>query len=186
MKEIDRQYLATPFCGSRRMKVWLGRQGYQVNRKRVQRLMRTIGLTAIYRRPRTSKPAPGHKIYPYLLRGMEITRPNSFRGRMGCGHHLHPHGQRFSLPGPSAEGWTGLAGACWLGVFPTPWMLISASRHLGRRLAGGSPRSSTPTKGASSPARVSLAFWSSTGSRSAWMERGAILTTYSWSGCSER
>ena len=62
MKEIDRQYLATPFCGSRRMKVWLGRQGYQVNRKRVQRLMRTIGLTAIYRRPRTSKPAPGHKI----------------------------------------------------------------------------------------------------------------------------
>ena len=76
MKEIDRQYLATPFYGSRRMKVWLGRQGYQVNRKRVQRLMRTMGLAAIYRRPRTSKPAPGHKIYPYLLRGMEITRPN--------------------------------------------------------------------------------------------------------------
>ena len=76
MKEIDRQYLATPFYGSRRMKVWLGRQGYQVNRKRVQRLMRTMGLAAIYRRPRTSKPEPGHKIHPYLLRGMEITRPN--------------------------------------------------------------------------------------------------------------
>ena len=76
MKAIDQQYLATPFYGSRRMRVWLGRQGCRTSRKRVQRLMRTIGLTAIYRRPRTSKPAPGHKVYPYLLRGMEITRPN--------------------------------------------------------------------------------------------------------------
>ena len=76
MKQIDQQYLATPFYGSRRMKVWLGRQGHWVNRKRVQRLMRTLGLRVIYRRPRTSKPAPGHKVYPYLLGGMEITGPN--------------------------------------------------------------------------------------------------------------
>ncbi len=76
MKLIDQQYLSTPFYGSRRMKVWLGRQGHPVNRKRVRRLMRTIGLQAIYRRPRTSKPGPGHKVYPYLLGGMEITRPN--------------------------------------------------------------------------------------------------------------
>ena len=76
MKQIDQQYLATPFYGSRRMKVWLGRQGHWVNRKRVQRLMRTLGLQVIYRRPRTSKPAPGHKVYPYLLGGMEITGPN--------------------------------------------------------------------------------------------------------------
>ena len=76
MKAIDQQYLATPFYGSRRMRVWLGRQGYPVNRKRVQRLMRTLGLQAIYRRPRTSKPTPGHKVYPYLLRGMEIANPN--------------------------------------------------------------------------------------------------------------
>ncbi|MDA0263403.1 MAG: IS3 family transposase [Chloroflexi bacterium] len=76
MKQIDQQYLATPFYGSRRMKAWLGRQGCQVNRKRVQRLMQTMGLTAIYRRPRTSRPGPGHKVYPYLLGGMEITRPN--------------------------------------------------------------------------------------------------------------
>ncbi len=76
MKAMDHQYLSTPFYGSRRMKVWLGRQGYRVNRKRVQRLMRTMGLRAIYRRPRTSKPGPGHKVYPYLLGGMEITRPN--------------------------------------------------------------------------------------------------------------
>ena len=76
MKQIDQQYLSTPFYGSRRMKVWLGRQGHPVNRKRVRRLMRTMGLQAVYRRPRTSQPAPGNKVYPYLLGGMEITRPN--------------------------------------------------------------------------------------------------------------
>jgi len=76
MKQIDQQYLATPFYGSRRMRVWLGRQGHTVNRKRVRRLMRTMGLQAIYRRPRTSQPTPGNKVYPYLLGGMEITRPN--------------------------------------------------------------------------------------------------------------
>jgi len=76
MKLMDQQYLATPFYGSRRMRVWLGRQGYSVNRKRVRRLMRTMGLQAIYRRPRTSQPVSGHKVYPYLLGGMEITRPN--------------------------------------------------------------------------------------------------------------
>ena len=76
MKAMDHQYLSTPFYGSRRMRVWLGRQGHLVNRKRVQRLMRTMGLRAIYRRPRTSQPGPGHKIYPYLLSDMAITRPN--------------------------------------------------------------------------------------------------------------
>ncbi len=76
MKAMDQQYLSTPFYGSRRMRVWLGRQGHTVNRKRVQRLMRTMGLRAIYRRPRTSKPGPGHKVYPYLLGGLKITRPN--------------------------------------------------------------------------------------------------------------
>ena len=76
MKLIDRQYLITPFYGARKMAAWLKSQSYSVNRKRVWRLMRLMGLKAIYRRPRTSKPAPGHKIYPYLLGGMKITRPN--------------------------------------------------------------------------------------------------------------
>ena len=76
MKLIDQQYLATPFYGSRRMTVWLQRQGRPMSRKRVQRLMRTMGLRAIFRRPRTSQPAAGHKVYLYLLGGMEITRPN--------------------------------------------------------------------------------------------------------------
>jgi putative transposase len=76
MKLIDRQYLVTPFYGARKIAVCLKIQGYRVNRKRVRRLMQIMGLKAIYRRPRTSKPAPGHKIYPYLLNGLKITRPN--------------------------------------------------------------------------------------------------------------
>jgi len=76
MKLIDHQYLATPFYGTRKIAAWLKGQSYSVNRKRVRRLMRVMGFKIIYRRPRTSKPAPGHKIYPYLLDGMKITRPN--------------------------------------------------------------------------------------------------------------
>ena len=76
MREMDRQYLETPFYGSRRMKVWLERHGIAVNRKRVQRLMRVMGLRAIYRRPRTSHLAPRVRGYPYLLGKANITRPN--------------------------------------------------------------------------------------------------------------
>ena len=76
MREIDRQYLETPFYGSRRMRASLERQGKPVSRKRVQRLMRLMGLRAIYRQPRTSRPAPEQRVYPYLLRGASITKPN--------------------------------------------------------------------------------------------------------------
>ena len=76
MSEMDQHYLETPFYGSRRMKAWLERQGRRISRKRVQRLMRIMGLRAIYRRPRTSRPAAGVRVYPYLLRNAKITRPN--------------------------------------------------------------------------------------------------------------
>src|SRR5438105_12341517 len=71
-----RHYLVGPYYGSRRMAAWLATQGHRVNRKRVQRLMRLLGLAAIYQRPNTSKPAAAHKIYPYLLRGLAIDRVN--------------------------------------------------------------------------------------------------------------
>jgi putative transposase len=71
---IDRQFLEMPYYGSRKMQAWLRQEGY--GRKRVQRLMRKMGLQAIYRRPNTSKPHPEHRIYPYLLRGLKIDRPN--------------------------------------------------------------------------------------------------------------
>ena len=74
MKLIDEQYTARPFYGSRRMTVWLGQQGEEVNRKRVRRLMRVMGLEAIYPRPRPSAASRGHKVYPYLLRGVAVER----------------------------------------------------------------------------------------------------------------
>ena len=76
MRLIDEQFLETPFYGSRQMTRWLRRQGYTVGRKRVRRLMRLLGIQAVFQRPRTSQPHPEHKIYPYLLRDLEITRPN--------------------------------------------------------------------------------------------------------------
>ena len=76
MKLMDRQYLVTPFYGSRRMTIWLQQQGYEVNRKRVMRLMRTMGLAGLAPGSNTSKPHPEHKVYPYLLRNMKITRVN--------------------------------------------------------------------------------------------------------------
>lgn len=76
MKLIDKQYMATPFYGARKMAVWLKSECHRVNRKHVRRLMQLMGLRAIYRRPWTSKPAPGNTIYPYLLNGLNITRPN--------------------------------------------------------------------------------------------------------------
>jgi putative transposase len=74
MRLIDEQYLKTPFYGSRRMTVWLVRQGEEVNRKRVQRLMRLMGLEAIHPGPRTTLSDAQHQVYPYLLRGVAITR----------------------------------------------------------------------------------------------------------------
>ncbi|HLC15939.1 MAG TPA: IS3 family transposase [Thermodesulfovibrionia bacterium] len=76
MRLIDEQYLKTPFFGSRRMTAWLAWEGYFVNRKRVQRLMRLMGIEAVYSRPHTSKANPSHKVYPYLLRDLDIVRPN--------------------------------------------------------------------------------------------------------------
>lgn len=73
---IDEQYTRHPFYGSRRMVVYLRTQGHAVNRKRVQRLMRILGLAGMAPGPATSKPHPEHKIYPYLLRGVAVTRPN--------------------------------------------------------------------------------------------------------------
>jgi putative transposase len=76
MRQIDELFTAWPFLGSRRMARMLGGDSQAVNRKRVQRLMRTMGIAALGPKPRTSKPAPGHKIFPYLLRGLTIERPN--------------------------------------------------------------------------------------------------------------
>jgi putative transposase len=108
MRRIDELFTAWPFLGSRRMTAMLKAEGLQVNRKRVQRLMRKMGIAALGPKPNTTKPAPGHKIYPYLLRNMTIDRfrrgerpkPGnaqsdrvkgecSGRGALRCGNRCH-------------------------------------------------------------------------------------------------
>lgn len=76
MRMIDEQFLITPYYGSRQMARHLKRMGYCVSRKRVRRLMRVMGLQAIYQSPKTSVPNPEHTIYPYLLKGLDINRSN--------------------------------------------------------------------------------------------------------------
>jgi putative transposase len=76
MRLIDQEYTAPPFLASRRLTKWLIAQGEAVNRKRVQRLMRLLGLAAIYPKPKLSAAGRGHRLYPYLLRNVRIARPD--------------------------------------------------------------------------------------------------------------
>ena len=76
MRRIDQLHLDYPFAGSRMLQSFLVREGFRIGRLHVRTLMKRMGITAIYRRPHTSKPAPGHKIYPYLLRHLVVERPN--------------------------------------------------------------------------------------------------------------
>ena len=76
MRHLDRLHLEFPFAGSRMLRGLLVAEGCKIGRRHVKTLMQRMGIEALYRRPRTTKPEPGHKIYPYLLRGLAITRPN--------------------------------------------------------------------------------------------------------------
>jgi putative transposase len=76
MRRIDELHMNYPFAGSRMLRDMLSHQGLEVGRRHVRTLMRRMGIETLYRRPNTSKPAPGRSIYPYLLRGLSITRPN--------------------------------------------------------------------------------------------------------------
>jgi putative transposase len=76
MRQLDRLHLEFPFAGSRMLRGLLDAEGCKIGRRHVKTLMRRMGIEALYRRPRTTKPEPGHKIYPYLLRGVQVTRPN--------------------------------------------------------------------------------------------------------------
>ena len=76
MCQIDKLHTEFPFAGSRMLRRLLAANGSQVGRRHIKTLMRKMGIEALYRRPRTTRPEPGHKIYPYLLRGLEIVRPN--------------------------------------------------------------------------------------------------------------
>ena len=177
MRLIDEQYLHTPFYGSRGMTQWLIRQGHDVNRKRVRRLMRVMGLEAIYPRRRTSVPCPEHRIFPYLLRKLVIERPD----------------QVWSADityVPLRRGFMYLVAVLdWHSRYVLSWELSNTldSGYCGRRWKplwlGSSPRYSTPIKGRSSPVGRSQACWRRRTWRSAWMVAAEPSTTCSSNGC---
>ena len=182
MRRIDELFTAWPFLGSRRMTAMLRAEGVFVNRKRVQRLMRLMGIAALGPKPRTSKPAPGHRIYPYLLRDVTIERAEP---RLGGRHHLHSDRARLSLS--RGDHRLGVArGSC-----------MAAVEHDGRLVLPGGAR------GGAGEVRQAGDFQHRPGlavhlgrlhrrarpepaSRSPWMAAGAGWTTCSSSGCGGR
>jgi putative transposase len=156
MALIDRQYLALPYYGSPRMAAWLATQGHMVNRKRVQRLMRLMGLAAVHQRPNTSKQAAENKVCPYLLGELSIERVN----QVWCAEITYI---------PMARGFVYLAVVmdwvsqrCWRGDSQTRSAPTFASR-LWRKARD----LQTPTTVASSPGPSSLASSSDAALRSA-------------------
>ena len=99
MRWLDALHLAYPVYGSRKLTVLLGQEGMAVNRKRVVRLLRVMGIEAIYAKPQTSLPEPGHQIYPYLLRDLAVTRLRAFYTK-GFEHFIA------SIPASAATGWS--------------------------------------------------------------------------------
>ena len=110
MRRTCELHLEYPFAGSRMLGGLLRAEGHEVGRLHVATLMKKMGIEAIYRRPRTSKPAPGHKIYPYLLRNLAVTRPNQV---WGDGHHLRGLWRAASSTSPPSS--TGSAAGSWPG-----------------------------------------------------------------------
>ena len=177
MALMDRQYLKTPFYGSRKMKAWLLQQGYLVSRKRVRRLMRLMGLEAICRRPNTSKPAPGHRIFPYLLKGVEVNRVD----KVWAADITYI---------PMAKGFLYLVAIMdWHSRHVLAWKLSNTMdtsfcvAALEEALGKGRPEIFNTDQGVSSPVRPLPRRCRSRGSRSAWMVRVGTWTTSSWSGC---
>ena len=175
MRQIDEQYLETPFYGSRKLAVELG-----VNRKRVQRLMRLMGLEAIYPKRRTTLAGAGHKIYPYLLRNVEIVRPDQV---WSTDITYIPLRQGFLYL---------MAVLDWFSRYVLSWRLSNTLD--GTILPGGVGGSagSGPagdfqhrSRSAVHGRRRSPADWSRAAWRSAWMAAAGRWTTCSSSGCGE-
>ena len=177
MRRLDRLHLEFPFAGSRMLRGLLVAEGCKIGRRHVKTLMQRMGIEALYRRPRTTKPEPGHKIYPYLLRGMAITRPNQVWA-MDITYI------------PMARGFVYLAVVLdWVSRHVLSWRLSITMEAAfcvetleDASLATANRKSSTPTRAASSLAEPSPACSPTTASRSAWTARARGATTSSSSG----
>ena len=178
MRRLDQLFTGWPFLGSRRMTAMLRAAGHSINRKRVQRLMRKMGIAALGPKPRTTKPAPGHKIFPYLLRNVVINRPNQV---WAADITYVPIGRGF-LYLVAVIDWASRAVLAWRlsNTMDTAFCVSALEEALARF---GSPRFSIPTKAASSPAPSSPARWRQPRSGYQWTGEVAGWTTCSSSGC---
>ncbi len=171
MRLIDREYTRRPFYGSRRMMQWLPEQGHRVSRHRVRRLMELMGLEALYPKPKLSQPAEGHKIYPYLLNGVDITRVN----------------QVWSTDITyirRAEGFVYLVAVMdWFSRFVLSWGLSGTMEvdfcleALDRAWRWSRPEIFNRDQGSQFTSEKFTAGWLNAASSSAWMAAGAVWTT---------
>jgi putative transposase len=177
MRLPDELYTARPFYGSRRMAAELARRGEAVNRKRVQRLLRVMGPEAIYPKPRLSAPAPGPRVYPYLLRGVAVERP----GRVWSADITY-------LPLPA--GFMYLAATIdWFSRYVVAWRLSNTldgsfcQGMLEEALGRGTPEVFNTDQGV----QLTAAAWAGRLERAGVAVsrdgRGGAWTTCSWSGC---
>jgi putative transposase len=163
--------MVTPFYGTGKMAVWLKSKHQNVNRKHVRRLMQLMGLKAIYRRPRTSPPGPGNKIYPYLLNGIQITQPN----QVWCADITYI---------PMAHGFMyQVVIMDWYSRYVLAWRLSNTLdadfcvEALEEALRKGKPDVFDTDQDHNSPARLSPDFWRNTGLKSAWMGKAVTGTS---------
>ena len=132
MRRIDELHLDYPFAGSRMLAGLLRQGGYQVGRLHVPTMMKQMGIEAIYRRPNTSKPAPGHRIYPYLLRKLPVTRPNRVL-RTASGRWTSPISPWRGVFSIWQRSWTGPPAKCWPSGYRSRCNRSSALRRCEKR-----------------------------------------------------
>ena len=180
MRRLDELHLDYPFAGSRMLRDFLNREGVSIGRRHAASLMKRIGIAAIYRRPNTSKPAPGHKIYPYLLRGVKIERADQVWA-MDITYIPMARGFVYLAAVVDVFSWRVLAHR--VSITMEADFCIEA---LEKPWPGTASRtSSTATRAASSPASTLPACCSSMASRSAWTAKAPGETTCSSSACGE-
>jgi HTH-like domain len=174
MRLLDEQYTRTPFYGIRRMTAWLQQQGHTVNHKRVARLVRLMGLEAIYPKPRLSQPGRVSQCYPYLLRNLPIVRPN----QVWSSDITYVRMRRGFLY------LVAILVTCSPGNSPILWIRLSASRHWTAPYVRDSRTSSIVTKAHSLPVTCSPRASRPLGYTSAGMDAGVhwIMSSSSGSG----
>ena len=181
MRRIDELHLELPFYGSRRMTFELNKEGCGVNRKRVQRLMRLMGIEALVPRPGTSKAAPGNKIYPYLLRGVAITEPNHV---WAADITYMPMAQGF-LYLVAIIDWASRAVLAWRvsNTMDTSFCLAALDEALARY---GRPKIFNTDQGAQFTSAAFTGKLEAAGSRFRWTAAAASWTIFSSNACGAR